>query len=344
MQSPRLGRRQGAAARHVPRRRLNVQHGGRFAYPDRESIHERRACAGAVDGPQDSGSATAPMTTDGVWKCICRRIACTAVAVLACGCAGRYIVADDLASAAAFTKSTVRGTQFTHVAYSADGGGARAPVWVYIEGDGVPWIDETMPARDPTPRALVALGLMAKGPRPAVHLGRPCYFGTAGDPPCGPVWWTHRRFAPEVVASMIAALRRLIDSKGWRGRAINLVGFSGGGTLAALMASRLEGVCALVSIASPLDTDEWTVSRGFSPLAGSENPARQPPIHKNVRQLHLRGQKDRIVPPDNGLEFRRRNPAAEFRVIAGADHGPGWVAIWANIHSNETDAALRSCN
>ena len=321
-----------------------MQRGARFADFYGESIHERRACTRAVDGPRNFGSTTAAMTADVGWKRTCCRVLCTAAALLACGCTGRHIVADDLAAAAAFTRSSVRGTQFTHVAYSADGGGARAPIWVYLEGDGVPWIDETVPARDPTPRALVALGLMAKGPRPAVYLGRPCYFGTAGDPPCEAVWWTHRRFGAEVVASMIASLRRLLDEKGWHGRAINLVGFSGGGTLATLMAFRLDGVCALVSIASPLDIDEWTVSRGFSRMVGSENPARLPPIDSRVRQLHLRGERDRIVPPDNGIEFRRRNPAAVFRSIENVDHGLGWLAIWESLHSKGTDAALRSCN
>ena len=284
------------------------------------------------------------MTTNAFTKRVFHLALCMATAMLACGCTGRRIVADDLAAAAAFTKSTVRGTEFTHVAYSADGGGAQSPVWVYIEGDGVPWIDETMPSRDPTPRALVALGLMAKGPRPAVYLGRPCYFGTSRDPPCEAVWWTHRRFGAEVVASMTAALRRLVDDKGWHGRTINLVGFSGGGTLATLMAPRLEGVCVLVSVASPLDIDEWTAGRGFSPLVGSENPARLPPIDSSVRQLHLRGEKDRIMPPDNGTEFRRRNPVAVFRVIEDVDHGAGWVAIWERMHLKVTDAVLRSCN
>ena len=344
MQSPKEGHWLSTRAGRAALRRLWVHTGARFADHDRAAIHRGRECADRVAEPRDFRVATARMITDVDWKRTGLLALCTAAAMLACSCTGRHIVADDLAAAAAYTKVAVGGTQFTHVVYSAGGGAPHAPVWVYIEGDGVPWIDETMPARDPTPRALVALDLMAKGPRPAVHLGRPCYFGSAGDPPCGPVWWTHRRFGPEVVASMVAALRRLIDERGWRGRAINLVGFSGGGTLATLMASRLEGVCALVSIASPLDIDEWTVSRGFSPLVGSENPARLPPIDSNVRQLHLRGERDPIVPPDNGIEFRRKNPAARFRVVESVDHGPGWVAIWTSLVSEGSEAALRSCN
>jgi pimeloyl-ACP methyl ester carboxylesterase len=268
----------------------------------------------------------------------------TLAAWLASGCGGQRLRADDLAAAAAFTRTTVRGTQFMHVAYSAESSASQAPLWVYIEGDGVPWIDETIPSSDPTPRTLVALGMMARGPRPAVYLGRPCYFGTADRAPCEPVWWTHRRFSPEVAASMVTALRQLVVERGWAGRRINLVGFSGGGTLATLMAARLDGVCALITLASPLDIDEWTASRGYSPLAGSENPARLPPLPGGIRQLHLRGERDQVVSQNNGEEFRRRNPAAHFRVVGNVGHGVAWVDAWEGILRERADAAIAGCS
>ena len=263
---------------------------------------------------------------------------------LAGGCGGQRLRADDIAATAAFTRATLRGTEFVHVTYSAEGSGARAPLWVYIEGDGVPWIDEAIPASDPTPRTPVALAMMARGPRPAVFLGRPCYFGTADRVPCAPVWWTHRRFAPEVAASMVGALGRLVDERGWEGRPINLVGFSGGGTLATLMVARMNGVCALITVASPLDIDEWAGARGYSPLAGTENPASLPPLPGGIRQLHLRGAHDNVVTADNGAEFRRRNPAAQFRVVANVDHGPAWVAAWETLLIEKTDAAIADCS
>lgn len=269
------------------------------------------------------------------------------VAMLACltsGCTGPALRADAIAATAAFVRTTVQGMPFEHVAYTAHNAEPTAPLWVYIEGDGVPWINETIPSRDPTPRTLVALALMAKGPRPAVYLGRPCYFGTSEQAPCEPVWWTHRRFGPEVVGSMVAALRQLIAERDWTGRVINLVGFSGGGTLATLMAARMADVCALITIASPLDIDEWAQSRGYSPLVGSENPALLPPLADKVRQLHLRGEHDEVVLPGNGSEFRRRNPAARFQVIADVEHGPAWIAIWENLLRAKQDPAIAACS
>lgn len=272
-----------------------------------------------------------------------RVLLCCLATWLASGCGGPLLRADDIASGAGFTKNAVHGTRFTHLAYIAEGPDPQSPVWVYIEGDGIPWIGETIPSVDPTPRTLVALSLMVKGPRPAVFLGRPCYFGTAARAPCEPVWWTHRRFSEDVIASMVAAFRQLAADRGWGGRRINLVGFSGGGTLATLMAARLAGVCALITVASPLDIDEWAASRGYSPLVGSVNPARLPALRDTVRQLHLRGERDPIVAPGNGGEFRRRNPAAQFRVVANVDHGMAWVATWDVLFGDKSGTAIGGC-
>jgi dienelactone hydrolase len=143
---------------------------------------------------------------------------------------------------------------------------------------------------------------------------------------------------------MVAALRQLIAERGWTGRVVNLAGFSGGGTLATLMAARMGDVCALITFASPLDIDEWAESRGYSPLAGSGNPAQLPPLPNGLRQLHLRGEHDQVVLPGNGGEFRRRNPAALFRVIPNVNHGLAWVAIWENMLRERHDAAIAGCS
>src|SRR5258706_12334946 len=111
------------------------------------------------------------------------------------GCAGAGQRIDELASRAGFRLQYVYGTQFRHLAATTPDADSDGPVWAYIEGDGLPWIDGTIPAPDPTPRTLVALEMMQSGPRPALYLGRPCYHGAVKDTECEPVWWTHRRFS-----------------------------------------------------------------------------------------------------------------------------------------------------
>lgn len=279
-----------------------------------------------------------------------QRALCVPILLVAAACSLPAARFDALAEQAGLVRAVVAGAGFAHLVYSAAAGADdRGPVWVYIEGDGTPWIDETIAADDPTPRTPVAMPAMIEGPRPAIFLGRPCYFGV-GDvaaPPaagrrCSPIWWTHRRFAPEVIESMAAALRRIVAANGWQRRPINLVGFSGGGTLAVLMAPRVPRLCAVVTLASPLDTDEWTRSRRYSTLEGSVNPASRPPLPVSVAQLHLRGALDRVVAADNGAEFRRRNPAAEFRTLPLA-HGREWIAAWREILRDGDSRALKRC-
>jgi hypothetical protein len=262
-----------------------------------------------------------------------RAIACAfgvfSSALVGGGCATRSPSADDIAAAAAFTKRIVAGQPFRHLTYAT--GDGTGPLWIYIEGDGRPWLTEYVPAANPTPGILVALEAMTAGRRPALYLGRPCYFDGNVDPGCGPDTWTHRRFAPEVVASMAAALRTRIDAHGWAARRLVFVGFSGGGTLAALLAREFERTCALITMASPLDIDEWVRARGYSALDGSLNPAALPGLPEGIRQLHLRGELDTVVAADNGYAFKRRNPQAEFRTVKANRHGREWVATWRSL-------------
>jgi hypothetical protein len=246
-------------------------------------------------------------------------------------CAHQPASLDAMAREYGFSRTTVatRGG-YRHRIVTAPGP-PDAPVRIYMEGDGVPWLGEYVPARDPTPRTLVALDMMAAAGRPALYVGRPCYFGLASDPGCEPLLWTHARFGAAVQQSMGDAIRLALEREGWLGRPLVLIGMSGGGTLATLLAGMLPDVCALVTVASPLDIDEWADARGYSRLAGSDNPAARPALPASIAQLHLRGGEDRIVVADNGARFFAVNSRAERRVIAGAAHGREWSLLWPAI-------------
>ena len=252
-------------------------------------------------------------------------------ATITAGCAGTGDRLDAIANTAGFSRLYTYGTSFRHLTISTPDSGTGGPVWVYLEGDGMPWIDGTVPSLDPTPQTPVALDLMRDGPRPALYLGRPCYHRTSSEPPCEPAWWTHRRFGAEIVASLAAALDAALAARGWQDRPIVLTGFSGGGTLATLLAPRLSAVCAVITIASPLDIEEWADSRGYSPMIGSQNPAQQPPLPERIGQLHLRSDSDAVVPPRNGAAFRRTNSQAQHRVFSGIGHGRDWLPVWQDL-------------
>jgi hypothetical protein len=274
-------------------------------------------------------------------RCV-RRAALLVLAGLAGGCAAPPTSVADIAAGAGLERRIVAGERFRHVVFTARGEQA-GPVWIYIEGDGVPWLTDVIPARDPTPRTLVALEMLARGPRPAAYVARPCTFETNGDAGCEPAVWTHGRFSEAVVESMASAIGRSLAASAQSERPLVLVGFSGGGTLATLLAARLEAACALITIASPLDVGEWAAARDYSPLADSLDPARLPALPARIGQLHLRGRDDRVVPAANGASYMEKNPHARLEVLDSARHGLEWAVIWEGLARAPGRLPLQSC-
>jgi pimeloyl-ACP methyl ester carboxylesterase len=185
--------------------------------------------------------------------------------------------------------------------------------------------------------------MMRRGPRPAIYLGRPCYFGTAGTPPCTPADWTHGRFGPAVVRSMRTGLERALALRAPGFTRINLVGYSGGGALATLLAPGTREACALVTVASPLDIDEWARLRSYAPLRGSENPARLFPLPARLSQLHLRGAKDVEVAPDNAATALGGNPGARVHLVAAAGHDFDWPGVWVDLLTGREPGFPETC-
>jgi len=225
--------------------------------------------------------------------------------------------------------SIIAGDGFQHLIYRHGDWGRSGPVHVYLEGDGLPWVTRTRVARDPTPRNALALRLMASDPAPSLYLGRPCYHGLADSAGCSPWLWTHGRYSEEVVASMAAALTRALGPD--RERKAILIGYSGGGVLAMLIAARERRVQGVVTIASNLDIDAWADLHGYSRLRGSLNPAVQPPLPSGIRQVHLAGGRDDRVPARLSHSVADRQPNAAFAVFPEFDHVCCWERDWSSI-------------
>lgn len=257
-----------------------------------------------------------------------RLIAMAALAVLA-ACATPAERFESRASQLGFTSMLLHGEGFDHRAFVTQAGQGDAALHVYIEHDGTPWANVDRVAEDPTPRTPYALELMARDSGPRLLLGRPCYFQAQTKSPCGPLVWTHGRYSPQVVASMVAALRRYLSTHPFR--RIVLVGYSGGGTLAWLMAAQLPETTTLVTIAANLDIDEWARLHGYSPLAGSLNPAAAATLSPGIFERHYFGGRDANVPPAVVHSFARRHPRARVIEIAEFDHVCCWLERWPQL-------------
>ncbi len=275
-----------------------------------------------------------------------RGLAILCLCLLMGGCAiqGRQRHGPDLVSAAGWQWLTIPAGLFDLAAASRPAQGpitAEAPLVVYIEGDGLAYLSATRPAQDPTPVDPVALrmALVHPGDGPVAWLARPCQYMTI-RPPCVPAYWTDARWASEVVDSAGLALDQLKRDTG--AAKLVLVGYSGGGALAALLAERRHDVVALVTVAANLDLDSWVRAHDLAPLARSLNPAAVAAALAALPQIHISGGRDTVVGRDVLQAFMDRLPTtALVRVldIADQDHGGGWADIWSTLSRR---AAFRS--
>lgn len=198
---------------------------------------------------------------------------------------------------------------------------------VYLEGDGLPWASLHRVSPDPTPHTPLMLDMMRLDPAPALYLGRPCYVGHAQDPGCSPVLWTHRRYAPEIVDAMAAALAGVLREHPQRD--LVFFGHSGGGALALLLARRFTASRAVVTFAGNTDIEQWAALHGYSRLQGSVNPADY--IGGGFTEWHYLGGQDKTIPPTvfESVLQKRRN--AQIRVIEDFNHMCCWESILPEI-------------
>lgn len=168
---------------------------------------------------------------------------------------------------------------------------AQETLTVIIEGDGASWFNPRWPPSDPTPEYSQAAALARTLPGAVAYLGRPCQFEPS--PPCRIEHWTSARFSGELVAALDGALDDLKRTSG--ATRLRLVGHSGGGVMAVLLAQRRSDVVAVVTLMAPLALDAWTRRLGVSALIG-DDPLRLPALA--VPAFHIAGGRDAIVPPD----------------------------------------------
>jgi pimeloyl-ACP methyl ester carboxylesterase len=217
---------------------------------------------------------------------------------------------------------------------------------VYLEGDGRAWVTRSRLAMDPTPEEPIALRLAAADPAPNVlYLARPCQFLSGAERHgCAPSLWSEARYGSAVLDAVDRAVTRARDAIG--ARSLELIGYSGGGAVAALLAERRRDVALLVTVAGNLDTEAWTRLHGVSPLSLSANPADGAAALAALPQLHLAGGRDEVVPPAILRSFMAHLPAgapARLEIVAEFDHECCWGARWPSlVAAARSGAALSS--
>lgn len=202
---------------------------------------------------------------------------------------------------------------------------------VYFEGDGLSWISRSRLSDNPTPiNPLAAKLMMMDKSGCKAYFARPCQYTL--DEKCSNVYWSSRRFSSEVIQSYQEALDQIKRSYGIR--SFVLIGYSGGGAVAALSAAKRDDVSRLITVAGNLDTDLWVKLQGLEPLDGSLNPANETVNLEPVPQTHFIGANDIVMSKEIFSSYRGhffKPDKIESIQCDTCTHNSGWEKVWESF-------------
>lgn len=255
-----------------------------------------------------------------------------------------YNRADQVAETNGFAKRYLDGDRFDLLSYRRISRPGE-PLVIYLEGDGAAWLTPNRLSSDPTPKSQLVLQLAALDPAAnVVYLARPCQFVMRPERGrgCQEGYWSDQRYAEEIVAAIDQAISQLVAETS--APSLDLVGYSGGGALAVLVAARRDDVRSLRSVAGNLDPAEFCRYHEVTPLSGSLNPIDSAGQVARIPQLHFVGAKDETVPGRIVERFLAALPAPHCAAkveVEEADHIDGWLAQWPALLQQELPCAAK---
>lgn len=166
---------------------------------------------------------------------------------------------------------------------------------VYFEGDGLSWITRTRVSDNPTPINPTAFKLMlTDNSNCSVYVARACQY--TNDNSCKEEDWTSHRFSYEIMNGSNDVINKIKEK--YKPNSFNMIGYSGGAAIASLVSNKRDDVKTLITIAGNLNTTLWTDIKNITALSGSLNPIDNTNNLQNVKQYHLIGQNDNVIPKE----------------------------------------------
>ncbi len=231
-----------------------------------------------------------------------------------------------------FTSQVVRGDKFLIQTYQKITN-PDLPYEVYIEGDGLAF-KHGAPSEDPTPIHPTMLKLATLDKRPnVVYIARPCqYLLKENGSTCNYHYWTDKRMSEDSIVAMNDVVTKVTH-----GMDIDLIGFSGGGAVAVLVAARNPDVRSIITVAGNLDHVAFNKYHHVKPMTASLNAIDYVSQVNKIPQLHLSGADDKTVPSFISADFVSKvgSKCASREVIASTSHQEGWEKIWPSIASRK---------
>ena len=239
----------------------------------------------------------------------------------------------NLAIKAGWIRTALDAGNFSLIGFTPANANPSDVLTVYIEGDGLAWIDSSTPSFDPTPLNPVALRLALRDPNTAVaYLARPCQYTAENERKnCNSRYWTSHRFAPEVIEATNLAVDQLMAHQG--AKLVRLIGYSGGGAVAALVAARRHDVDMLITVAGNLDPALWTKTQAISPMSESLNPADYWKELQDIPQQHYVGSHDTNIDASITTSYisRFHDALPSMTVMPSFTHDCCWEQVWPTL-------------
>jgi len=270
-------------------------------------------------------------------------LASTAIALSIAACAAptplRDEVAMRIASPAWMNKRNIDTGDFTLTTFERMHT-KSVPVTIYIEGDGTATRSAAaIKANDPTPNNPVALHLASRDKADNVaYIARPCQYTHMThydhstpheETECAPAYWGDKRFNDSVITAYNNALDNIETQYGTKD--FHLVGYDGGGAIAAILAAKRDDVLSLRTVAGNLDHNAQSVYLGIPPLNESLNAIDFAADLRDVPQHHFIGGQDETIKPavlNSYLQAIGDSPCVKYTLIQEAEHDSGWVDKW----------------
>lgn len=255
---------------------------------------------------------------------------CATLGVAGCKTVGelwRHEAANRLSAPANLLKRQIDAGPFSIAVYERvhQKGG---PATLYFEGDG------TM--AHATPDYPLALHLATRDlSENVIYIARPCQYAVTDTKSlCTKEYWDNGRFSLEVMEAMNVVLEKLKNRHDFHG--YHLVGYEGGGTIAALLAAKRDDILTLRTVAANLDIK----AHSTTPMESSLNPRDFAPDLAGIPQHHFIGAWDKELSPSVEQSFRHamgQTSCVRISTVDEVDHQGGWANRWPSLLTMPVD-------
>jgi hypothetical protein len=251
------------------------------------------------------------------------------------GLSKRTHLADEIASKNNMQKSLIKTSDFSIMSYQKITNPEK-PINIYIEGDGFAWASAGRLSSNPTPRNPVALKLASLDKSAnVVYLARPCqYVNLDEETLCQNKYWHGSKYSKLVVDSINQAVDEVRKNAKI---SLNLIGFSGGGAIVAILGAVRSDVASIRTVAGNLDHEAFNKYHGVDMLDDSLNAVDFVGKLKNIPQEYLSGSDDKIVPPFIAEDFAKKvnseNGCVKVKTLENVSHEHGWEIYWQKLIS-----------